>query len=124
MKTVKHIIAICFVLGMLSCKNHESNSTPSNTEIINGVMTSTFTVWGNCEMCKETIEGSLKVDGVITSNWNQDTKMISVSYDSSKVSLDEIQKKIAAAGYDNEKYKANDDAYKSLPECCQYARKP
>lgn len=124
MKTVNLIIAICFVLGMLSCKNHESGSASSHTEIVNGAMTSTFKVWGNCEMCQETIEGSLKVDGVIKSNWNKDTKIISVSYDSSKVSLDEIQKKIAAAGYDNEKYKANDDAYKSLPECCQYERKP
>ena len=124
MKTIKLIIGICLVFTIFSCKNNESNSTSSNEEIAKGAMTSTFKVWGNCEMCQETIEGSLKVDGVIKSNWNTDTKIISVSYDSSKISLDQIQKNIAAAGYDNEKYKANDEAYKSLPECCQYDRKP
>lgn len=65
----------------------------------------------------------LSVPGVLKSSWNKDTKMIFVSYDDKKITLDQIQKKIAAAGYDNEKYKGDDIAYKALPECCQYDRK-
>jgi copper chaperone CopZ len=74
-------------------------------------------------MCKETIEGSLKVDGISSADWNVDSKMITVSFDDKKVSLDQIQKNIAAAGYDNEAYKGDDKAYKALPECCWYERK-
>lgn len=74
-------------------------------------------------MCKETIEGSLKAEGISNSDWNKDTKMITVSYDTNKISLDQIQKSIASVGYDNEKYKGDDKAYSNLPECCQYDRK-
>jgi len=31
--------------------------------------------------------------------------------------------KIAAAGYDTRDFRANDEAYKNLEECCQYKRK-
>ena len=84
---------------------------------------SSFKVWGNCDMCKETIENSLKVDGVISADWNTESKMIKLDYDSTKISLDEVQKLIAAAGYDNDKYAGDDKAYMDLPECCQYERK-
>lgn len=83
----------------------------------------TFKIWGNCEMCKETIETSLKVGGVKMADWNKDTKMITVEFDSTKINLDHIQKNVAAVGYDNEKYRGDDSAYKNLPECCQYERK-
>lgn len=105
----------CLPLFLCSCKN-ESHSANTNT-------TAQFKVWGNCEMCKETIEGSLKVDGISKADWNTETKQIQVTYDSAKITLDQIQKNIAAAGYDNEKYKSDEKAYHSLPECCQYERK-
>jgi copper chaperone CopZ len=74
-------------------------------------------------MCKETIEGSLKVAGISKADWNVDSKIMTVAYDSSKISLDQIQKSIAAVGYDTEKYKGDDKAYHELAECCQYERK-
>jgi hypothetical protein len=37
-----------------------------------------------------------------------------------KLFTDEIQKAIAQVGHDTEKYKAPDDGYKNLPECCFY----
>jgi len=83
----------------------------------------TFKVKGNCEMCKETIENSLKVDGVKDAEWDVDSKIIMVAFDSTKISLDQMQKDIAAVGYDNEKYKGDENAYAGLPECCQYTRK-
>ena len=85
--------------------------------------TSTFKVWGNCGTCKKTIEASLKVKGVEKADWNVKTKMITVTYDESKITLDQIQKHIAAVGYDNDKYKGDDKAYAKLPGCCQYERK-
>ena len=116
---INKFIAIAFViLAIGACGSKtDSGSTVSKTEIVNGEAISTFKVWGNCDMCKETIEGSLKVDGI------SKTKMINVSYDTTKISLDQIQKNIASVGYDNEKYKGDDKTYSGLPECCQYERK-
>jgi copper chaperone CopZ len=94
-----------------------------DTKIVNGKGESTFTVWGNCEMCKETIENSLKVEGVESANWDVDKKLINVKFDANKINLDQIQKNIALAGYDNVKYKGDDKAYKKLHACCQYERK-
>lgn len=114
----------CIGLTVGACGNKaDSASVESKTEVVNGVAISTFKVWGNCEMCKETIEGSLKVDGISKADWSTETKMLNVSYDTTKISLDQIQKNIASVGYDNEKFKGDDKAYSGLPECCQYERK-
>lgn len=82
-----------------------------------------FKVWGNCEMCKETIEKSLKIAPVQAAIWNVETKMITVRYDEQRISLDSIQKRIAAVGYDSEKFRGSDKAYANLPDCCRYERK-
>jgi periplasmic mercuric ion binding protein len=88
-----------------------------------GETTSTFKVWGNCGMCKTKIEKSLKVKGVSKANWDDDTKIMTVTYEPAVITLDQIQKNIAAVGYDTELYKAENKAYKKLPGCCQYERK-
>ncbi len=83
-----------------------------------------FKVWGNCNMCKSTIEKSVDVDGVVKAEWNKDTKMMHVAYDSTKTSLDKIQHMISDSGYDTEMYRAADEKYDGLHECCHYERKP
>jgi copper chaperone CopZ len=135
LKTLKNIIMkittfIFSILGLTlftlnSCSTTETKEKIPATETVveNGIATSTFKVWGNCDMCKETIENSLKVEGVQKADWNSDTKLMKISYETSKISLDQIEKNIASVGYDNVKYKGNDDAYSSLHECCQYERK-
>jgi Cu(I)/Ag(I) efflux system membrane fusion protein len=80
-----------------------------------------FTVSGNCDLCKDRIEKAAKsVTGVISANWDTKTHKINVEFDSMKTDLTTIQKAIAKAGHDTEKFKADDKTYKSLPECCQY----
>jgi copper chaperone CopZ len=82
-----------------------------------------FRVSGNCGMCKNTIESSLKgVEGVKSAVWNKDTKVMKVTFDSAKISEDQIHQKIADSGYDTEKTKASDKSYSSLHKCCQYKR--
>lgn len=122
MNVYRTIIAVFLSIVIGSCGT-KSEETVSKTEVSNGIATSTFKVWGNCEMCKETIEGSLKEEGILKSDWNVDTKIMTVEFDTAKISLDQIQKNIAIVGYDDEKYKADDKTYSSLPECCQYDRK-
>lgn len=84
----------------------------------------TFTVYGNCEMCKNTIEGIAKASGATSANWNIATDQLTIEFDPSKVKLEMIKRNIAAMGYDNDRFKGNDEAYQRLPETCQYVRKP
>lgn len=83
----------------------------------------TFTVSGNCEMCKERIENAAKVKGVVKASWDEETHVLTVAYAPIKISLDEIQQNIANAGYDTEKFTAEKEAYNKLPQCCQYSGK-
>ena len=84
---------------------------------------SSFKVYGNCDQCKERIEGALKVNGVSKANWDEKTKIATVTYNPAKVKVDDLQKKVAAVGHDTEKFKADDKVYAKLPGCCQYERK-
>ena len=121
---MKYLTIIIAAAVLNACTNFSSSEKKDNSsELANGITSSTFKVWGNCEMCKETIEESLKIDGVTKADWNTETKMILVNYDSTKVNLDKIQKNIASVGYDNVEYKGDDKAYSALPGCCQYDRK-
>jgi len=82
-----------------------------------------FKVSGNCEMCKERIETAAKsVSGVASAEWNSETKLLHVSFDGGRSNIDNIQKAIAKVGHDTEKYKAPDNVYKELPECCLYRK--
>ncbi len=106
-----------------ACGGNNEELTVKTEKVSGAILKSSFKVWGNCDMCKETIEGSLKADGITAADWNTETKIISVSYDSTKINLDVIEKNIASVGYDNIKYKGDAAAYAELPECCKYERK-
>ena len=89
---------------------------------IKNAKTETVKIYGNCGMCKATIEKAGNVKNVAAVEWNKDTKMAVLNYDDKKTNQDEILKRIALAGYDSEKFLAPDDVYAKLPECCQYKR--
>ena len=82
--------------------------------------TETIKVSGNCGSCQKHIETAAKAAGADKAKWDKKTKVLTVSYDESKTSNDAIQKKVAAVGYDTEKYTGDEKAYKALDECCQY----
>lgn len=105
MKTIKFFIAI--VALTISTVTFAANKTEA------------IKVSGNCEMCKSKIEKAAKVDGVSKADWNTKTKVLTLVYDPSKVKSDDVQKKIAAVGYDTPKFKAG-AAYNALPGCCKY----
>lgn len=114
MKSIKFIIPT--LLAVLISINSFAQTKANSTK------TESYKVSGNCEMCKATIEKAAKVDGVSKAEWNQKTKVIAITYNPSKVKADDVLKKIAVAGYDNEKFKAEDKTYAKLPSCCQYKR--
>lgn len=89
---------------------------------IKNTATESFKVAGNCDMCKKTIETAAYQKGISEAEWNKDTKIVELTYNSKETSADELLKRIAYAGYDNERFLAPDDAYAKLPSCCHYDR--
>jgi len=85
--------------------------------------TVTFTVFGNCEMCKERIETASQGKGVITATWDIDSKIMTLNYNPAQTSPEKVQQRIADSGHDTELKKAKDYVYKDLPECCLYRDK-
>ena len=82
-----------------------------------------FEVAGNCGMCETRIEkAALSVDGVSTADWDKETKMIEVKYNSDRVDIHKIHMAIAKAGHDTKMHKASDEVYEKLPGCCKYER--
>jgi len=99
----------------------EDHSAHQNQTVSTGGQHQNIKVSGNCEMCKERIETAAKsVAGVAAADWSTETKLLHVSFDGGKTNIDAIQKAIAAVGHDTEKFKASDEVYKALPECCLY----
>lgn len=84
--------------------------------------TESVMIYGNCGMCKKAIQKAGTEKDISVVEWNKDTKMATISYDSTKTNQGEILKNIALAGYDSEKIKAKDKDYDNLPGCCQYDR--
>lgn len=93
------------------------SQTPAANE-----MTAKFKVYGNCGMCEKRIEKAAKIEGVTFADWDVDTKILTITFDSTKVKPNQVHKAIAAVGHDTEKEKAPDNVYAELPECCQYER--
>ncbi|PBQ34358.1 ATPase [Sphingobacteriaceae bacterium] len=85
--------------------------------------TSTLNVKGNCEECKKRIENAADIKGVKVSNWDENKQTLTVTYKSDKVTLEQIEKAIAASGHDVADLKGNEANYKKLPECCKYRDK-
>ncbi|MFN8284148.1 MAG: DUF3347 domain-containing protein [Chitinophagales bacterium] len=113
METIKLILLmICIAL-----LNGSSYAKIKNSK------TASYKVYGNCGMCKKTIESTVKQNKDALGIWNSKSQMLTVTYDSTKTSADEILKRIANVGYDNEKYLSSNEVYNSLDACCQYNRK-
>lgn len=96
--------------------------TSCSTSIPNAV-TKKVRVYGNCGMCEETIEKAARKEGVSEADWDVNTKIATITFDSMRTDLPAILKRIAASGYDNEQFTAPDKAYSDLHTCCKYERK-
>ena len=89
---------------------------------IKNAKTEEVKIYGNCGMCEKTIEKAGNIKNISSVDWNKETKMASISYDTNKTNKDEILKKIALVGYDSDSFLTPDDVYENLHGCCQYDR--
>lgn len=112
MSLLKKLVVPAFVLA----SSFHVHAQIKNAETI------TAKVSGNCGMCEATIEkaGSIKKEAQV--EWDKDKQIATITYDPKKTTADQVLKRIALAGYDNEKFLAPEEAYNSLHGCCQYER--
>jgi len=111
MKSIKILMAITVLLSFTACNAQIKNAKTESVKI-----------YGNCGMCETTIEKAGNKKKIAKVDWNKDTKMATITYDTKKTNQDAILKRIALSGYDSDKFLAPDDVYAKLPGCCQYDR--
>jgi periplasmic mercuric ion binding protein len=134
-KTTKSCCAAGGEKAGTSCSDHSTGAVAPITPATKGMVkktavavnnqeTAQFLVFGNCGMCKKTIETAAKgVSGVEKADWNVDTHQFSLVFDPAKTSTEKVHQAIAAAGYDTDIVRGNDMAYNNLHSCCQYERR-
>jgi hypothetical protein len=69
-------------------------------------------------MCKKTIEKAAEKKEEVLAEWNKKSKSITITYDSRASNAEAVLQRVAAVGYDNEKFKAEDSTYDARPKCC------
>ncbi|HEX2394678.1 MAG TPA: ATPase [Bacteroidales bacterium] len=106
------LVAVITASGMFAQVHDHSKILKSDT----------IRVAGKCGMCKSRIEEAAKIKGVSKADWNSSTNLLVLVYDPGVTSTESVQKLIASAGHDTEKFKAEDKVYNSLPGCCKYNR--
>ena len=110
---MKNIVLI-FLLAPLFIFSQENNKNEK----------ASFEVLGMCGMCKNRIEkATYKVKGVKYSNWDIPSNRISLIYNATVTTIEDIRKAIAGVGHDNGTFLATDEAYNNLHGCCKYPRK-
>ena len=109
------VLWVSMLSGVFAQKSSKASKSTEET---------TFEVWGNCNMCKKTIETAARIPGVRSAVWNKNTHKMVVKYQPEKTDPKKVQQAIAKSGYDTELFYADDESYKNLHSCCQYKRKP
>lgn len=116
MRMIRNTI-LCFAMLWVACI-----SMPGCTVKIDHAKTGTYKVYGNCGMCKKKIEKSININGQAKGVWDKKTKLVVITYDSTQTDADHILRRVADAGYDNEKFLADAAVYNKLHTCCRYKR--
>lgn len=104
-------LALSLLLIISSC-----NTKLKNTK------TESIKIYGNCSKCEANIENAGYLQQVSQVDWNKDTKIATITYDTTQTNQTEILKRIALAGYDSDQFLAPDDVFGNLLECCKYER--
>jgi copper chaperone CopZ len=112
MKSIKNFLMLTFMLGSYMISQAQ----------IKNIATAQVKIYGNCGMCKKTIEKAGNIKNIASVDWDKETKMASISYDTMQTNQDEILKRVALSGYDSDTFLAPTAVYVSLSGCCQYDR--
>ena len=73
MKSLKYLMIVLLLLSITLCNAQSKNQK-----------TDTVKIYGNCGMCESTIEKAGNMKNQSNVDWNKETKMATISYDSLK----------------------------------------
>lgn len=76
-------------------------------------------VKGQCGECKDRIEKALDLPGISFATWNVDSKVLTIRFNNSRFTIDQIHKIISDLGYATGEVEANKTAEDALPKCCR-----
>jgi len=113
MKSIKYILMLYLLLPGIVSYAQSAKTKSADVKV-------SFKVYGVCGQCKERIEEAAMGKGVKNANWDENSQMLSLEYNPSKVSLKKLQNRIVAVGHDVESLKATASVYQALPKCCLY----
>ncbi len=84
-------IAFTLLLFCVATKQLKAQTQPNNL-----MMTESFKVQLACQTntCKKNFEGSVYAKGIRNASWDLESKILTVTFDPQKVTLDEIRKKV------------------------------
>jgi mercuric ion binding protein len=135
MQTLKFFALGLFLLSLsikLSAQhNHAAMGGGSNSNMnmnqdthanMMQIKTETLKVSGKCQMCKSRIEKIAGEYGAASADWDVKSQLLTIVFDPSVTSVDNICYKLLKAGHDSGGIRTKDKAYNSLPECCKYDR--
>jgi hypothetical protein len=89
---------------------------------IKNAKTETAKIYGSCFMCKAKIEAAGNRKNISEVDWNLQTLIATITYNTKKTTSSKILNRIAMAGFDNDKFLAPDAVYAKLDKCCHYER--
>lgn len=73
-----------------------------------------------CDMCKSRIEKEMTYEkGVKKAELTVDTKILTVTYDTTKTDVAKIKAAVVKTGYDADELQGEAKAYEKLPACCK-----
>ena len=105
---MKTILIICIAFLAFSFKQD------AKTQLV------TIKTSAECGECKDRIESKLNyTKGIVFSELDFKTQVLTVKFKPTKITLDQIKQIVSDLGYDADELKANVDAQKALPMCCQ-----
>ena len=112
MKAFRTLAILTFLILLISCGGKEVK-----VELVhNHVNLPTI----QCGMCKSSIEAKVgKLKGVKSVVVDLENKEGHIEFDKATIKLTEVEKAIAAMGYQANNLAGNQEAYKKLPACCK-----
>lgn len=117
-RSILLFIAVMLAGGVVSAQLKQSVDAPKAAGPILKTTIEVPTIV--CGSCVTTVTKALKkVPGVKTAKVDLKKKTATVTFASTKVTIDKLEMAIANAGYDANKVKRNPEAYEKLDACCK-----
>lgn len=117
---MRNLSILLVLLFMATVTANAQQPADSNITVVNGMHVVKIKTSAVCDMCKETLEKAMAYEkGVKKSDLNVDSKILTVTFDPKKTTIEKIRLAIVKSGYDADGQLADAKAYENLNACCK-----